>query len=244
MNRNQKVAVGAVVAVGVMVGWVEFSPADAPTAKPVPVRAGETLTVRTGEVPVVVPTVTSVAPERSDPEMKALRVELKDAQDRIDLLRKEIAEQNLRRQALEAQLDQARKPTTQKETMPAVDPMALKKEELKARINNLKQAGLGLRIFEDREGHFPETLEAFIAAGDLGDPQVAQKTLLGQHYLPPPENAEKLSGNPFTWIVMYEDQTDTDGKRAVLALDGSARTMDEKGFQEALKRQRDLIQKP
>ena len=112
-------------------------------------------------------------------------------------------------------------------------------------IVNLKQIGLGMRLYEDREGvgHYPPDLETLYKTGDVSDPRLFLcKTRGGKpgtdfrtqfEYLVPPQGGVS---DPHNWVVAYDDAPCHRGHtgRVVLFLDGSARFVPELEFQALL----------
>ena len=125
---------------------------------------------------------------------------------------------------------------------------ALQAAQRDACISQLKQIGLGLRLYEDREGKFPPNLEALFKAGDVADlklflcPRCGEKAgnTFKTHYVYLP--VEKESDNPSLRIVVHDEVpchlSGNVMERCVLSEDGSARAMSEEKFQELLKAQK------
>ena len=110
----------------------------------------------------------------------------------------------------------------------------------------LKQIGLGLRLYQDREGQFPPDLESLFKSLDVPDLRLflcpCCKEKAGKdfktHYVYLPCQTD--APNPSLWILAYDD-VPCHGPgakgRIVLFQDGSARYLEEDNFQEQLKAQ-------
>jgi hypothetical protein len=324
MTKNQKRGAGAaVVAVGVILGWVEFRQGGTEAAAPVPVKAGQTLVARAGQEPIVtsaaaeVPapapagvlgmkasvdegralvTVTWDAPEyapetlldvlvfRVSGQLRPLPLESKKAAAKKRLLKIQLSRDALEvpgRYVARVSYDPVRQfPDTPRHPAASAEAAFFeradpedaaarrlreidvklaagqqgktgqegKDDEMTRRVeatatgcmNNLKQIGLAMMLFESREGKYPDTLDAVVRSGDLPEPLACPCHEGGKYvYLTLPASPNLIL-EPSGWIIAHENAPNALGKRTALFLDGHCELMDEKAFQERLAAQRAL----
>ena len=107
-------------------------------------------------------------------------------------------------------------------------------------LSNLQQIGLACRLYEDRENHWPESLDAMVKAGDIPDGKLLQCPGAKKPYvyLAPPASEP---ANPSTWVLACDPegshQAGDRALRGVLFLDGSVRMVAEDDVRKALKAQ-------